>query len=188
MSRICPIYATREDILGLMRDVEERIALNYVIAGMFDKAEHTTYCKATEIPDLGISRGGDTNLDLQVILAKDPAEFVMERVPQRKGGVRYSFDQVENPNTVVISAGGQFDETTVIAGSIGTCKNTPESVELFKLLKKMVRKRFVRIRSYYVGPDAKEILDAGGRLTTGISSPSEYDLHEEVGGVCDVAS
>ena len=27
--------------------------------------------------------------------------------------------------------------------------------------------------------EAKEILDSGGRLTTGISSPSEYDLHEE---------
>ncbi len=51
MSKICPIYATREDILGLLRDVEERTALNYVAAGKFDKAEHTIYYKAREIPD-----------------------------------------------------------------------------------------------------------------------------------------
>ena len=179
MSKICPIYATRNDILLFLKNVEERTELIYTVADVVDQPCFTVYQSAADIPELGIAKVGATEHEIQLLLTKPSMEFKLRSIELRKGGVRYSLDQLENPNTVVISAGGQFDETTVIAGSIGTCKNTPESVELFKLLKKMVRKRFIRIRSYYVGPEAKEILDSGGRLTTGINSPSEYDLHEE---------
>jgi len=39
-----------------------------------------------------------------------------------------------------------------------------------------VRKRFERIRGYYVGPEAHELLKEGKRLTIAEQSPREFDL------------
>jgi hypothetical protein len=39
-----------------------------------------------------------------------------------------------------------------------------------------VRRRFVRVGAYWIGPEAAGLLDAGNRLTAAVQSPREYDL------------
>ena len=43
---------------------------------------------------------------------------------------------------------------------------------------KPIKKHWAHVKSYYVGPEALEVLRKGGRLTASVRSPKEYDLTE----------
>jgi len=178
MSRVIPIFATRTDLLDLLAVVEATRTIHYVEAGMFDKPVPTMYGSASEIPDLGTIYVTDTNLGPIFLLADARVSFVVRPVPQRRGGVRYAMDQQENPDTVSLHQGGQFDDRTILAGSIGTCteSRSEASAALLNVIASVVRRQWVRIQSYAVGPEAEKVLDAGGRLTRSLQSPHEYDL------------
>ena len=108
-------------------------------------------------------------------------------VSQRRGGIRYAIDNELNPESVFIWPGGGFDGRAkwpgggfegraVIAGQIGTGMINPISMELMNLFTREIRKQFKRIKSFFVGPEAEQLLDAGYRLTHGVGTARECDL------------
>jgi hypothetical protein len=89
--------------------------------------------------------------------------------------VKYFLDQQSHPESVFLRPGGNFDGC-VIAGQIGTISDDKWSIALFRVLRTTLRKNFEKIKSYLVGKSAAKFLDAGGRLTANVRSPTEYDL------------
>jgi hypothetical protein len=45
-----------------------------------------------------------------------------------------------------------------------------------KLFASAFRKRFSKVKGFWVGKDALALLERGARLTMAVSSPSEFDL------------
>jgi hypothetical protein len=176
MSKVIGIFATRNDLLDLLADVESARSVQYAEAGMFDKPAPATFGSSSEIPGLGTTHATSTNLAPRFLLADAGVPFSVRPVLQRKGGTRYAVDQQKNPDSVALIPGGQFDGQTLLAGSIGTCTNSAVSAALLGAIASVIRRKWVKIQSYAVGPEAARVLDAGGRLTADIWSPREYDL------------
>lgn len=88
----------------------------------------------------------------------------------------YAVDQVNNPQTIALQTGGRHGEYQLIAGQIGTVGNGAQSDELYAIFAKNIRKQFEKIKSFYVGPEAVSMLDAGIRLSATPKSPQAYDL------------
>jgi hypothetical protein len=176
MSKVIGFFATRNDLLDLLGEVESRRMVHYIEAGMFDSPEIATYRLASQIPDLGVIHVDASHKGLSLLIADDATSFAYEIVPQRRGGVRYAVDQKENPDTIDLIPGGQFDDRTILAGRFGTCTDSPMSASLFNVVGRVARKKWPRIKGNFVSSEALAILDGGGRLTDDLRSPREYDL------------
>jgi hypothetical protein len=143
---------------------------------MLDKPEPALYGSVSEIPCAGTTLAKDTNQGPCFLLADAAIPFAVRPVPQRRGGTRYAVDQQKNPDSVALFPGGQFDDRTILAGSIGTCTDSAVSAALLGVIASAIRRQWAEIKSYAVGPEAARVLDAGGRLTANLRSPCEYDL------------
>ena len=55
----------------------------------------------------------------------------------------------------------------------------PTSMELLNLFARAIRRQFKRIKSFFVGPEAEQLLDAGYRLTHGVNTAKECDLSRD---------
>ena len=176
MSHSYEIFATRGDVLALLGSVEETRAIQYVLVGLFDREPPIVATAAHEIENLGIAQSGDQNL-VPAFLVQDPKSKVnVRRIPQRRGGVKYAIDQLKNPKSVVISAGGEYREEALIAGQIGTVSSDKDSLALLDVFAYELRKRFIKIQAYWVGKCAARALESGLRLTANITAPKEADL------------
>jgi len=93
-------------------------------------------------------------------------------------GGAYSLTQKSNPDSIVFSPGGVYrGERVLICGHIGTVSQSPASLELHKQFVKRISKSFEKIGSYYVGPEAAQLMQQGYRMvTSSIGSSTVYDL------------
>ena len=177
MSKGIEMFATRTDLLALLGDVEAAQPVHYIEAGLLDTPTPAEYGSAREIPGLGTIQVPETNLGKFYLLAYTSIPFTVEPVPQRRGGTLYAVDQLKNPDSVSLHPGGQFDGRTVLAGTIGTCTGSEASAALLRSIASSIRRRrWSKIKSDAVSPEAEIILDAGGRLTASLRFPREYDL------------
>jgi hypothetical protein len=175
-SKSIHFFATKRDLEAVIRAAESRRSLKYTAAGMFDTPEIPAFMSGLLLPSLGFAPSGDNNAEPFWLITDADTKVEVEIVPQRRGGTRYGVDPGLNPKSVVIWPGGVFDNSCLIAGQIGTGIINPASLDFLNLFGREFRQRFKRIRSFFVGPEAEQLLDAGYRLTTSVQSPRECDL------------
>ena len=169
-------FATRADLESVLRTVEAARSLQFVVAGLFDSAEIQSIHSLLKTPSLGIAEFADPNHETRYLVADRDLVIQIREVPQRRGGVKFAIDQQANPRTIGFQAGGQFGEKCLIAGQVGTVSDDQNSLELFRQFFKEFQRQFTRIKSYYIGKEAVELLKNGWRLTSNAKSPSLYDL------------
>lgn len=169
-------FATREDLNEVIGVVEARKPLTYVLTGLFDEPSVDSMDSLLALPELGLAPAGDAIRCPGYLVAARPFVPVVRSVPQRRGGTKYAIDQLENPATIRIRPGGVFESFAVIAGALDSASNDPASLELYRSFMAAVRPRFQAIKSYRVGRNAAQLLDAGYRMTANVRSPKRYDL------------
>jgi len=170
------LFATKADLEPLLRAIESQRELQFIRTGLFDTPVLNCVMSLLNDANLGIAAKGDSN-HVADYLAADRSGFIEIRaLPQYDGGMNYAIDQQANPKTITFRPGGVFNKAFVIAGRAATVSNDEVSSAIFKLFSKEIRGQFKRIKSYYVGNEAGDLLDAGWRLTTGVATPVLYDL------------
>ena len=175
-SKVCNIFATAEDWVEVLQDVESQRSLKYVQVGLFEGAERPVFDSFSSLPDLGIAQAGDSNFEPTFLVLPSEVAIRVRTVPQRSSGAKYAVDQLENPGTIVIRPGGRYGESAVIAGMVGSVHDDPETENLFSDFSQALKKHFTRVKSYLVGPGARKLLNSGGRLTKNVNAPKEFDL------------
>jgi hypothetical protein len=100
----------------------------------------------------------------------------IREAPQQGGGVRYAVDQLINPDSIAFSHGGFPSAEILLYGRVGAVSDSAVAKELFRAFSSAISKEFVRLKAFWVGPQADELLRQGCRLTMGANSPTEYDL------------
>ena len=126
---------------------------------------------------------GTTNADQQnggtaYLLLPEAIPIQVETRTLITGKTIWIVNQLLNNESVVLRPLGRRPDNVVIAGTIGTAWDSDfAAVFLGEFLSKL-RKKFKKIRAFWVGPKALEILRGGGRLTQAIQSPPMYDLKE----------
>jgi len=167
-------FATRNDILPVLRAVENTLPVKYVEFGHTTSLNLQKYARGEDIPNLGIAPR-ESHASCPIFLICDPAlEIDMRPI---NGGEWYAVDQLHNPDTIAYQTGGLWKDI-LLYGSIGTCTATfsPISKKLLQRYTYQVRKHFKYIGAYYVGPEAEQMLRQGKRLTLAEQSPKSFDL------------
>jgi hypothetical protein len=175
-SKSIHFFATRGDLEPVLIAVESQQPLQYVQAGMFDVPEMIVVTTGLQIPNIGLAPSGESNLEPFWLITDVSKKVEMKVVPQRRGGTRYGIDPGLNPESVVLWPGGLCGNSVLVAGQVGTAMFNPFSLELANLFTREIRRRFKRIKSFYIGPEAEQLLDAGYRLTIGVNASPEIDL------------
>ena len=179
MSKSIYFFATRSDLVPVLSAIEADLSIKYTKAGMFDDPEMTEFTSYTEIDSLGVAVANEQNHNPSFLIVPAELDVTVRAVQQRRGGTRYGIDQLENPSSVVLRSGGVYKDSCVVAGQVGTAADDgPISLKLVNRFAREIRKQFVRINSYYVGSEAKELMGKGYRLTSDARRPREYDLSE----------
>lgn len=158
-------FATHADLAAVVRDVMAVRPIDIVQGGLSSEPSLVVLTDADDLREfetyLIVDRGAPVNL---------------REVPQRAGGLKYAVDQVDNAHSVVLQTGGKYTAQHLIAGQAGTVGGNKQSDDLYAVIAKDIRKRFEKVKSYYVGPEAASMLDGGLRLSATPNAPPTYDL------------
>ena len=169
-------YAVRDDLRPVLRAVEARFTLQYARTGHYPcGSEVTCYVVSDDLPDLGIADSDSSIACTSYLVGRREELFVKHSILRNDGTQVFAIDQLMNPDTVTLTAGGWRGDA-IISGRIANGLSSPVNREYMSAYRKEVRKRFSRIGSYFVGAGAAAFLDSSGRLTPALQSPARYDL------------
>ena len=174
--RNIPFFALKDDLLAVLEAVESSGPLDYIRAGVFETANIESFGRGADIPDLGIADSSTGSNCASFLVVTRGTSINIRPINLIMGGRRYAVDQLINPESVTLTPAGLWGEGTILSGSIATASKSSVSQELMKRFYVAIRKRFSRIKAYYVSTKACELLERGSRLTDSAQSPSEYDL------------
>ena len=90
--------------------------------------------------------------------------------------MRYIVDQLIKPDSITFSHGGFFSPEILLCGRVGTASDSTTAKKLFRVFSSAIAKKFVRVKGFWIGPQANELLRNGFRLVIGAHSPKENDL------------
>ncbi len=167
-------FAAGSDLTIVFSSICEKHRLSLVQAGSFNGEPHV-YTSIADVPDIGKSVVEDQSKDRFFLFIFTNTPVRPRLIRQNNGIERFVYDQMENPNSVILKPGGVI-KSAVISGQLGTASVSPVAIDLFKILTKSVKTSFKKIGSYYVGPEAKKLMDEGYRLTANLNAPTKYDL------------
>lgn len=170
-------FATRADVVPGIERIQSTRRLKYTRCDEYDLSHPPSYSSLLAVEGLGSNPTGKA-IDAPMFLVTADEEPIKVQTIRRPGhGTRYALTQEGNPRSIVIALSGLYQETTLVAGKIGTVSEHPQAIALFKYFARELTRGFKRIRMFLVGPEALRMLEEGKRLVTiGIRSPTEYDL------------
>ena len=169
-------FSTASDISQIIKSIEKEFSIKYFEMGLFDTKSKDPYISISEISNFGFPKVGDWNKDLRLMVIPKSLSLVIREVPQKKGGIKFAIDPLENQNSICFQFGGIYQDGILLGGSCGTFFLNDFSLQIFKDFSMKVKKNFKRIGTFYVGKEAEEKLKKGWRLVTNENSPKEYDL------------
>ena len=178
-SKQIPLFATKTDLIEVLKEVESIYNIKYVEMGLFDSSQVREHERLSLIPSIGFTKfGAWISLEHRYMVVQKNEKIIVRTVPQRKVGAKYAVDPMQNPESVELSTGGIFleKENILVGGRIATASDDSFSTEIYKALSSKIRKHFKKIGTVYIGKEAEEKLQDGWRLVTNEKSPKEYDL------------
>ena len=171
-------FAVDQDLHPVLSCLEAREGLSYTRVGLFPTPTPQTFATWTQLPNLSIATASQISGCHTYLLSSPGVDIVATPIPQRAGGLLYAIDQLMNPSTITLTAGGRFVEDIVIAGRFATCTDHECSHRFMRILRYAVQKYFRQINGVCVGDSAWVEFQAGKRLTHSRDSPVLYDLRE----------
>ena len=164
-------FATAPDLGSVLSAIERDNLLQYTLTGMFESPCLVTYPSYSDIPGFGRATHPTAVGNAAYLILPRDTEVRVRAIPQKAGGMLFGVDQIQNEDSVVIRLGGRYGEQVLLCGMIGTVSSTLAPRHLLNLFARAMRKAFVKVDGFFVGPEAMELSQSGVRLTDGNSSP-----------------
>jgi hypothetical protein len=170
-------YATADDLLPVLLNVEAKRAVVYTRCGHIHEPR-TDHCQtARNLTTLFKPQPFESAVGGPAYLVTEAGnEVVLRQLSQYEGKDRWAVDQLANPDSTVLRHGGFYKDNVLLSGEVRTAYKTTVAQRLQRAFDAAIRKHFVKIRAFYVGPAGEGLLDAGCRLTAAEQCPPEYDL------------
>jgi hypothetical protein len=173
-------FATKKDLAGSLARIEAGRKLTYYFCGMFDSPKIESFKSLLEWQYLGTHKTQDHVTGNRFLVLNSETSLNVREIPQSKGGVKYSVDQLINPPSIVFWPGGFYEDKHLITGHIGTASGDSGSVELYKSFCKQFTQGYSKVKSWNVGPEALKLLGSDVRFITGsVGQNPIYDLSPE---------
>jgi hypothetical protein len=169
-------FATRQDQLpGLLR-LEAELKLQYALMGMFESREPTVFASAADLPDLGVVEDGHYMQTPCYMVLPKGKPIQIRTVPQKAGGVLYDVGLFINPTPISFRPSGRFGRQVIIPGRVDSKVGNKTSLALAQTFWQALTKGYVKVGRYAIGPEARQFLEQGGRLTPADQCPPDMDV------------
>lgn len=169
-------FATKNDLIPAIEAVEAASQLKYVRSGNSFSPNPNVIPSGIEISNIGQADAGTASGCASYLVFKRDASINVRRIISGGRVARFALDQLLNPDSVVFTPAGVWNNDVLLHGRVATMSGTPPAQELMRLFYKVLRKQFTKVQAFYVGPEALTWLQAGRRLTISDQSPREFDL------------
>lgn len=174
MTKQVYFYCLKEEFKIIFKYLETTFKVKYAKAGLLDEKSYC-FTSLSENFDYEVISSDWNSLDKYLIL-RDEDDLINREVLQRKGGIKFAVDQLENNNSLVLFLGGLYKEEAIIASKIVSISKDLFPKEFMKELSKYLKKEFVNVNGFYVSKSALDFYRKGVRLTTDAKSSNLYDL------------
>lgn len=172
-------FAVDDDLITVLAEVEQERNLQYVKAGVFPSVPAENYHSAEELPQISIATD-DSAVNCDSFLVADSSTVIRPRsISLQSGRTNFCVDQLDNPDTVVLTPAGRWADVAVLYGTIATTSDSESSLKLVKAFEHTIKKHFTKVKAFWVGPNALKWLQEGKRLTIAIQSPKDFDLTQK---------
>ena len=171
-------FATEKEIKECFLEVEKERPLKYVVMKNYKKPELIVYNTIEEIPNVGISKSGNT-MEIFLTIFDQNCDVMIDH---REGSPVYEVSDTENQSAIYVYFGGLYEDKCLVWNTIVTMKNANDEG---KALMRTIIKRFKKISSKpvpgcYLSKGSEELYwNSNGKLrltSLGYDSPDEYDL------------
>lgn len=170
-------YATSDDLIQVFDGLERKHRVVYTRTGSFDSPNQDTFRAGRSISTLSSpAPHPNAGAGYTYLVTPEGVQVAIREIALHAGGVRYSVDQLINPVSITLTHGGFYAPDILLYGRVATCSDHPDAARLYRAFASSIAKFFPRVRAFYVGPQAMELLKKGCRLTIGADSPRDYDL------------
>lgn len=174
--RMVFFFATAGDLLPVLLSVEAKHAVVYTPFDHIHEPRVEQYRTARDLPTLFQPQPFESAVNGPAYLVMEAGTHVVLEQFRCEGKDRWSVDQLANPDSTVLRHGGLFKENVLLHGEVRTAYKTTIAKRLQRAFDAAIRKHFVKIQAFYVGPAAEVLLDSGCRLTAAEQCPLEFDL------------
>ncbi len=170
-------FATADDLLPVLLTVEAKLAVVYTPFNHIHEPKADHYRTARELPTLFQPQPFESaGCCPAYLITEAGTEVILRQLSPYEGKRRWSVDQLANPDSTVLLHGGLFKENVLLRGEVRTAYKTTVAQRLQRAFDAVIRKHFVKIQAFYVGPAAEAMLDSGCRLTAAEQCPRDSDL------------
>jgi hypothetical protein len=169
-------FALKDDLLPLLEAVERNGPLKYIRTGIYLHPKYDVFRRGADLPSLGKATSESAIASQSFLVCEPEVSVKIRPVALYSGGTNYHIDQLINPDTLVFTPGGVWTDEIVLYGRLATVSITQPAKSLMSRFRYQIKKQFVRVKAYYVGPKALGLLEAGKRLTIAQQSPRDADL------------
>jgi hypothetical protein len=169
-------FASKADLLPVLEAVEIAGSLQYIRMGQSPNSEYRSLAHGAMIPNLG-NATADSVAGCESFLVTESTSDVKVRTINVAGGTaRYCVDQLVNPDSVTVTPGGLWSPDILLHGRVATVSESRISQVLMRRFDAGFRAQFRKVKAFWVGRDAYELLEAGRRLTISAGAPRYLDL------------
>lgn len=168
-------FGLKDDLLPVFQMIERKGPLQYALTGVFSSPSLSVFNHGGDIPILGKATFASA-IGSDAFLVCEVGQRIEVRNRVSDGVERFFVDQLMNPDTITFSPGGMWSEDIMLYGHVGSASDSEASIRLLRRFNAAIRKHFVKVGAYWVGPSALELLKSGKRLTIAEQSPKEFDL------------
>ena len=169
-------FADRNDLTSVIKAVEASAQLKYARIDHYPSARADIFSSALDFDNLGRADFGSASGCTSFLVSDRTTQIRMEPIFLQDGAKRFNLDQLENSDTIVFTPAGILNDKIILHGRVATASDTVEAQRLMKLFAGVIRKKFTKVKAFYVGAGALAMLDAGVRLTISDQSPKDFDL------------
>lgn len=171
-------FALKDDLLRVLEAVEHNGPLKYIRMGVYPQPKPEVFHRGADLPALGQATSETASTSQSFLVCEPEVPVRMRTVGLHSGGTNYHIDQLVNPDTLTFTPGGLWTEEILLCGRFATVSASLSgpAKRLMSRFRDQVKKHFVRVKAYHVGPNALRLLKAGKRLTVAEQSPHDFDL------------
>lgn len=176
-----PFYATRGDLLALFSAVETMGSLKYLQTGNFSAEGYAGERAAqqlnsgADIVGLGVAGSHSSAGCSQYLVVESSEPIELRRIVAKDGQARILVDQLLNPNSIVVNVGGMYRENVFIEGLVSTTGVTPQAKRLFERWRRQLKRVWVKVGPYFLGPNICQLDVANVRFTVDAMNPRGLD-------------
>lgn len=171
-------FATPLDIVPVLDRFQANAPLKFVEIGTLSTPDRMIYLEVAQIPSPGIATHETGSMSKSYLVSHRDTVNQIRTSFTKKGEKRWDLFNADTEGTVTLGMAGIWKTGTLLPGSIATVHTDATAQQLMKWFQSALKSEgFTKVRNWWVGKEAMEMLKAGKRLaTTAEQSPPEFDL------------